>query len=130
MLLDVEAKTSASTPEKLTAAAAGQAVAATPAELQSIYNANSTAFNGRSFAEVREELVIYVKQAREQQSVDAYVATLKTKYKPVIGKDVNAAELKPSDILLTIGTRKITVGEFETKTGCSERLRTQHLRGS
>ncbi len=48
-----------------------------------------------------------------------YIAALKTKYKVVIGKDVNAAGLKPIDILATIGTKTITVQNFEDKAKLS-----------
>ncbi|MEP7212919.1 MAG: thioredoxin domain-containing protein [Acidobacteriota bacterium] len=118
-VLELEAKAVATTPEKLIAAAGTKAVPATPAELQSIYNRNSTAFDGRTLAQVRDDLADLVKRSREQKAADDYVELLKVKHKVANVNDVNAARLKPADILVTIGPSRITVEQFDTANKAS-----------
>ena len=115
VLLDAESRVTSIAPEKLLASAASKAAVPTAAELQKIYSANSAAVGGRSFEEVREELNRYVKQSREEAAISSYIDSLKTKHKAVPGKDVNAAPLKPADVLVAVGARTITAGEFEAK---------------
>ena len=62
---------------------------------------------------MRPSIVSYLKRDAQQRALIAYVGTLKTKYKAVKGKDVNAVNLKPTDILATIGTTAITAQQFE-----------------
>ena len=44
-----------------------------------------------------------------------YFAQLKAKYKVAPGKDVNASNLKPQDVLATVNGKSITVESFEAK---------------
>ena len=115
ILIEAEARSAGTTAEKLLSAAVAKAAPPTAAELQKIYDANSQAFEGRSFAEVRDELGQYVRRTREQKAVDAYVKSLKAKHKAVAGKDVNSSGLKPGDVLVTVGGKPITAADFDAK---------------
>jgi protein-disulfide isomerase len=112
-ILELESKSLNSTPEKLTAAQRAKVAEPTTAEIQKLYDANASALGGRPLAEVRSQLVEYLKSVAADKVVAAYIQTLRTKYKVANGKDVNAIGLTPSDVVATIGTRTITLGEFE-----------------
>lgn len=114
-VLELESKALGTTAEKLLAAQQAKAKAPTPsdADIQKIYNANTAALGGRPLEEVREQIVEFLKHDSEQKIVNAYVQTLRTKYKVATGKDLNSVGLVSSDVLATIGSRTITLGEFE-----------------
>lgn len=118
-MLDAEAKAQNTTVEKLIDAAIAKAAAPTEAEIKSIYDANLAALENRPLAEVRPKIVEYLKSNAEQAAFQAYADTLKAKYKPANGKDVNAAGLKPADVVATVTSRTITAQEFEEKNKVS-----------
>jgi protein-disulfide isomerase len=112
-VLDLESKALNSTPDKLLAAQRTKAAEPTAAEIQKLYDANASALAGRTVAEVRPQLVEYLKAVAAEKAVSDYVQTLRAKYKVTAGKDVNAIGLSPSDVVATIGARAITLGEFQ-----------------
>jgi len=112
-VLELESKALNSTPEKLLAAERGKVAEPTSAEIQRLYDANVSAVGGRPIAEVRPQLVEYLKHVASDKAVDNYVQTLRSKYKTTAGKDVNAIGLSSSDVVATIGSRTITLGEFQ-----------------
>ncbi|MEJ7698194.1 MAG: thioredoxin domain-containing protein [Pyrinomonadaceae bacterium] len=69
----------------------------------------------KTLAEVRPQIIAFLKREPEQKAQSNYVLTLKTKYKVTIGKDVNAPNLKASEVLATAGGKQITVKDFEDK---------------
>ncbi|MBK8812402.1 MAG: thioredoxin domain-containing protein [Acidobacteria bacterium] len=87
----------------------------TDKEIQDIYNANRLALDNRPIAEVRDQIVTFLRSEPEQKAFNAFVAALKTKYKTVTGKSVNAANLAPADVLATVNGKPITVAMFEAK---------------
>jgi protein-disulfide isomerase len=114
-LLDIEAKTVGSTREKLLAAQRSKAPEPTAAQIQAVYNANQSALGNRSLADVRNEIVAFLRRETEQKAVGDFVASLQTKYKYAIGKNINAVDLKPVDAIATLNGKPITAQEFETK---------------
>ncbi len=112
-VLELEAKALSSTPEKLLVGQRGKAAQPTAAEIQKVYNANTAALGGRPLEAVREQIVDYLLHDAEQKAINAYVQTLRTKYKVTTGRDVNAIGLVPSEALATLGARAITLAEFE-----------------
>ncbi|HMJ08118.1 MAG TPA: thioredoxin domain-containing protein [Pyrinomonadaceae bacterium] len=112
ILLDLEAKARSVTPVAVLAAAP-KAAEPTAAEIQSIYDANTAILGGRNIADVREELVRYIKGSREQKAEDEFYKTLEAKYKVVPGKDINSAALKPIEVITTVGTHRISVEDYE-----------------
>lgn len=114
-LLDLEAKTTNRTAEQILAAERTKAVAPTAEQIQAFYDENSSSLGGKTLDEVRKQITEYLQQQSEQQAVEGFVKGLEEKYKVSPGKDVNAVGLKPTDVLVTIGSKPITVAEFELK---------------
>ena len=113
-LLDLESKAGGSTPEKLISSVRSKVPEPAAELVRSVYDANRAALGNRPLDEVRKDIVSYLKRDPEQKAVEEYIASLQTRYKYSAGKNVNAADLKPTDVLATFGTRRITVQEFET----------------
>ena len=114
-VLDLEAKSVSSTSEKLMADQQNKVREPTPAEVQRFYDTNVARDGGRPLDEIRPQLIAYLKEQASEYAADAYLQTLRTKYKVVSGKDVNGLGMSAPDIVATIGTRTITLGEFEQK---------------
>jgi protein-disulfide isomerase len=88
-----------------------------PAEkdIQAVYDANRTAIGDKPLDELRPQIVAFLREEPEQKALLAVFNTLKTKYKIVAGKDVNALSLRPADILATVGAKPVTVNEFDAQ---------------
>lgn len=112
-LLDLESKATGQAPEKLLGAERRKVTQPTAAEIDAVYKANLNTIGNRSIAEVRPQIVEFLKRGSEQKIIDTYLQTLRTKHKVVMGKDVNTIGLTATDVLATIGTRTITLRDFE-----------------
>jgi len=112
-VLDLESKELNSTSQKLLAAQRAKAAQPTAAEIKKIYDANSATLGGRTIEQVREQIVDFLKHESEEKLTDAYVQTLRAKYKVALGKDVNAVGLGPSEAVATVGGRAITLAELD-----------------
>lgn len=84
-------------------------------EIQAVYDANQAALDGKSLKEVRPQIIAFLKREPQQKALTDYIARLKVKYKIAPGKDINAPNLKPPDILAAVGGKTITVESFEAK---------------
>jgi protein-disulfide isomerase len=118
VLLETEAAARKITVEKLIEADVIKKVPnPTDKEIQAIYDANQAALGGKSLEEVRPQIIAFLKREPEQKALTNYIAQLKTKYKFAPGgvKDVNASNLKPLDVLATVGGKTIRVENFEAK---------------
>lgn len=87
----------------------------TDEEIQKIYDANKVAIGDKTLAEVRPQIVAFLRREPEQKALAEYLSDLKVKYKTTIGKDVNAPNLKPFEVLATVAGKQITVANFEAK---------------
>ncbi len=88
----------------------------TDSEIEAVYDA-TRALQGVPLADVRTQIIAFLRRDPEETIWTKFFEQLKIKYKPVAVKDVNAANLKPTDILVTIGAKQITVKDFEEKNG-------------
>lgn len=114
ILFALEAATRKMTVEKMLETEVAAKVADPSAEqIKAIYEANQDRLENKPLVEVRPQLVAYLRREPEQKATENFIAVLKTKYKPVFGKDVNAPNLKSADILATVGLKQITVKDFE-----------------
>ena len=114
ILLSMESAARKTTVEKMLETEVAAKVADPSAErIKAIYEANQDRLGNKPLAEVRPQLVAFLRREPEQKATENFIAALKTKYKPVFGKDVNAPNLKPADILATVGLKQITVKDFE-----------------
>ncbi|MCA1623045.1 MAG: DsbA family protein [Acidobacteria bacterium] len=116
ILLEVEASARKVSVEKLIETqVAGKGSVPTKAQIQAVYDANRAAVGNKSLEEVRPQIVAFLKQDIKQKALINYIASLKTKYKVTVGKDVNSSHLKPTDILATVNGRSITAKDFAEK---------------
>jgi len=114
-LIELEAKAKGTTSESLILAEKAKAADPSEAQIKAVYEANREALSGKSPADARKQVIEFLRQDPEQAAVTKYVETLTAKYKPSVGKDINAADLKPSDTIFSIGTRAFKYEEFESK---------------
>jgi protein-disulfide isomerase len=87
----------------------------TDAQIKAVYEANRESIGGKTLAEVRPQIIAFLKREPEQKAQSNYISSLKTRYKITIGKDVNAPHLKATEILATANGKQITVKDFEDK---------------
>ncbi len=115
-LIDAEAKASQTTAEKMIAELRAKIAEPAEADIKAVYDANRDALGNKPLAEVRKTIVKYLKGESEQKQIQALISGLKAKYKVVPGKDVNARDLKPTDVLVTVAGTAITVQQYDTAT--------------
>lgn len=87
----------------------------TDQEMKAFYDNNQAALGGTPFETLKPRIFAYMRQLAEVNVQKTFVEALKAKYKPVMGKDVNAAALKPIDVLYTVQGKTLTVKEFEER---------------
>lgn len=114
-LFELDANAKNLTFEKLIEQIKAKVPAPAEKDIQTIYDANRATIGEKTLAEVRPQIVAFLRQEPEQKAFADFLAALKIKYKIVPGKDVNALSLKPIDVLATVGTKPISVQDFETK---------------
>ncbi len=113
LLLENEAKALKTTVPALLKLQTAKIKDPTPAQIQAVYDANREQIAGRPLADVRKEIVAFIKREPEGKAIGEYVDALAAKYKVVYGKDVNSPELQPSDVLFTVAGQSFTAKEFE-----------------
>jgi protein-disulfide isomerase len=84
-------------------------------QLQAIYQANQSQFNGQSYYAVRGQLINYLKQQQAAQLESDLAGRLRATASVTLGADVNAPNLAPTAVLATAAGRNITAGEFNAK---------------
>jgi len=114
-LFETEAKTKNQTLEKYLGQIRAKIPAPAEKDIQAVYDANRAAIGNKTLAEVRPQIVNLLREEPEQKALLAAFNTLKTKYKVVLGKDVNALSLRPVDVLATVAAKTISVKDFEEK---------------
>ena len=116
ILIEAESAARKISKQKLVAAEITAKIPApTEAQIKAVYEANRAAIGDKTLAEVRSQIIAFLKREPEQKAHSNYVSNLKTKYKTTLGKDVNALNLKAADVLATAGGKQITVADFENK---------------
>ena len=116
LLFETEAAAKKTTVEKLLETEVKNKIPApTDKEIREIYDANRAAIGSKTLDEVRPQIVAYLRREPEQKAMLDYLSSLKTKYKVMTGKDLNASNLKPFDTLATVGGKTISVENFEKK---------------
>jgi len=115
VILDLEAKARGMTPAELIAEQKRKVADPTDQEISATYEANRQALGNKPISDVRQPIITFLRRDPEQTVLSWYIDELALKYKVSYGKDVNAADLKPADVLFTVGTRSVTRQEFDTK---------------
>ncbi len=114
-VFETEAKSKNLTVEKFLEQIKAKVPAPSEKNIQAVYDANRDKIGDRTLAEVRPQIVALLREEPEQKALLNTFNSLKTKYKFVPGKDVNALSLRPVDVLATVGAKPITVKDFEEK---------------
>ncbi len=116
-LLGAEAAAQKTTAEKLFETQINKRVQApTAQQIQAVYNANREEIGTKTLAEVRPQIVEFLRRDAERKLYGDYVSNLKIKHKVALGvKDVNAANLSPLEVLATVGGKQISAQSFEVK---------------
>ena len=114
-LLAVEAKATGSTQEKLLTAQRAKVVDPTAAQIQAVYDQNQAAIGNRTLADVKNEIVTFLRRDLEQKAIGDYISSLQAKYKYAVGKNINAPDLKPLDAVATINGTHISAQQFEAR---------------
>ena len=112
-IFESEAKTKNLTIEKYIEQIKAKVPAPTEQEIKAVYDANREKIGTQTLAEVRPQIVALLRDEPEQKALAETFDLLKAKYKVAPGKDVNALSLRPADVLATVGTKAITVKDFE-----------------
>jgi predicted DsbA family dithiol-disulfide isomerase len=87
----------------------------TEAEIQAVYDANRAALGYKTVTEVRPQIIAFLRSEPEKKVFTGFIEQLKTKYKALVAKDVNAPNLKPADVLATFSGTQITAKNFEDR---------------
>lgn len=116
MLVEEEAKTRKLTVEQLINAEVTKRVPdPTDAQIKALYDANAAQIGNRTLAEVRPQIVAFMRQGDEQKALKEFVDGLRKKIKVTNGINVNSATLKPADVIVTVGVQKITAADFNER---------------
>jgi protein-disulfide isomerase len=111
-LIEMEAKARGTTAAKIEEEALAKIGPPADARIKAIYDGNRQTIGSRTLEEVRPNIIDYLKREDAGKQLAALLDSLKAKYKYSEIKDVGTA-LKAAEIAAQIGTRQITVGEFE-----------------
>lgn len=118
MLFEQEAATRRITVENLLEAEIKRRVTTpTEAQIKTVYDANQDQLGGRNLADVKTQIVEFLQREARPKALLDYVGELRTKHKVVTVKDVNAANLQPTDVLATVDGKPLTVQKFEENSG-------------
>lgn len=82
-------------------------------QIKAIYEVNRAQIGDKTLDDVRPQIVAFLRREPEQKAYDNLFSNLKTRHKIALGKDVNAPNLKAVDVLAAVGSRQITVKDFD-----------------
>jgi protein-disulfide isomerase len=116
VLLEEEAKLRKTTVDKLVELEVSRKVPApTEPQIKAVYDANKDQLGGRELSEVRQRIISFLRVEPEQKMLHAFMDALKKKYRVVPGVDVNSPALKPTDVIFSVGTRKVLADQFNER---------------
>ena len=115
LLIETEAKARGTTPDKVQADEVAKIAGPTEGQIKAVFDANRQTIGDRTIDQVRTQIVDYLKRESKDKQLGSLAESLKLKHKFVPGKDVNAADLKPSDVIASIGSRTLTANEYESQ---------------
>lgn len=111
-LLAAESKARGIPVEKVESETLAKVPKPTEVEIKTVYDANRQSIGNRTLEQMRQGIVDYLKFEAESKQLLALSTELRAKHKFVELKDVGRS-LPAADVVATIGTRRVTVGEFE-----------------
>ncbi len=115
-LLEIEAATRNIPVEKLIETEVSSKVTQpTDEQVKAIYEVNRAQIGDKTLEEVRPQIVAFLRRDPEQKAYNNLFTQLRAKYKITFGKDVNAPNVKPSEVFATVGTKTITVKDYDER---------------
>ncbi|HEX8566876.1 MAG TPA: thioredoxin domain-containing protein [Pyrinomonadaceae bacterium] len=116
MLFAAEAAALKTTQEKLLEAeTAKKLVKPSDEQIKAVYEANRAALGDLSLAEASGRIAAFLIRDQEEQISLAFAERLKQKYKVAPGVDVNAPNLKATDVLATVAGKPILAANFNER---------------
>lgn len=112
-VFELEAATKGQTVEKYSELIRATVPDPPEAEIAAVYEANRAAIGNRTLDQVRPQIVRLLREEPELKVLMTTFNQLSAKHKVVRGKDVNSLSLRPIDVLATVGSKTITVKDFE-----------------
>jgi protein-disulfide isomerase len=88
----------------------------TEAKIKEIYEANKAQLGDTPYEKIRPRIIAFLRAEPEEKALINLINRLKTKFKVVLGKDVNSANLKPNDVLVTVNSKTIIAEKYEEIT--------------
>lgn len=111
-LLDTEAKARGISVEALEREALAKVPDPSAEVIRQVYDANRAALGNKPLAEIRQLIVDYLRREPEQTALQEQIDSLQKKYSVTLLKNVNAADIRPTDAIAKFGERQITYREF------------------
>ncbi len=82
-------------------------------EIKAVYDANQGALGNKPLEQVHKQIVTFLRSDPESKAISAMFDTLKTKYKVVMGKDINSPNLGSFETVATVNGKAIPGQECE-----------------
>lgn len=112
-LLEIEAKSKNISIEKLIETEVSAKVEnPSDEQIKNIYEVNRAQIGDKTLEEIRPQIIAFLRREPEQKAYSNLFEQLKTKYKITFGKDVNSPNLRSTEVLATVGSKTITVKDF------------------
>ena len=83
------------------------------ATIKAVYDSNRTALGDKTLEQARKTIVTFLRSEPESKAITAMFEALKTKYKVVIGKDTNSANLGSFETVATVNGKAVSTQEYE-----------------
>ncbi|MDT4952714.1 MAG: hypothetical protein QOJ02_852 [Acidobacteriota bacterium] len=117
LLLESEAQKRKMTQDELMDAEVNKRVAdPTEADIKAVYDANKQQIGNTDIANVRPQIIGYLRNQAAQKLASDLVARLRSSHSVVMGAtDVNAPNLAPTTVLATVDGRAIPDSDFEER---------------
>ena len=112
-LLDLESKTQNLSVGQLIVKEKKKVADPPDAEIKAVYDANRTALGDKTLEQARKTIVTFLRSEPESKAITAMFEALKAKYKVVIGKDINSANLGSFETVATVNGKAVSTQEYE-----------------
>jgi protein-disulfide isomerase len=117
-LLNIEAKAKKLTVEKLLETVVfANIIDPKEEDVRAIFQANQAQIGKKTLDEIRPDIVRFLRQEPERKAFEEFVSKSKMRNTVIFGKSISEKSLKASDILVTIGAKRITFKDFNDRNG-------------
>ncbi|MBK6749045.1 MAG: thioredoxin domain-containing protein [Pyrinomonadaceae bacterium] len=112
-LLDLEAKAQNISVGQLIVKEKKKVADPPEATIKAVYEANRTALGDKTLEQARKTIVTFLRSEPESKVISAMYEALKTKYKAVIGKDINTPNLGSFETIATLNGKTVSAQEYD-----------------